>query len=294
MSLLSSPQGTPERIWSLIGGLAALGGSASRADYDALLNPGYVRDGMDVQAKDTLAGDSHSAIKSLAITEVADGKINLTIDPPLTAQVFADQIHDLLLSPANDSDAVVLEAYASLLTACDAKGGAEWIFETGRPDQANALNEGLAGGSGNEMNATKMASWQRWLAFLGLGTTTPLVQDSSDFPSPARRIARELERAGLAKGASLSANDFAALLAQRMPYLDGGRLFVQACQRRGHSPTPGRLSPLVSAALRDLHDSQTIRLVPTGDAAGVLRLTEDDTHPISAFATAVIFPEASE
>lgn len=295
MSLLSSPQGTPDRIWSLIGGLAALGGSASRGDYGALLNPGYVRDGSEVQAKDTLAGDTHSAIKSLNITETSSGgEIKLTIDPPTSAQIFSDQIHDLLLSPANDSDAVILEAYASLLVACDALGNAEWIYETGRAEQANVLNEALEGGSGSAMNATKMASWQRWLFFLGLGTTVPLVQETADFPSPARRVARELERAGLANGTRLPASEFAALLAQRMPYLDGGKLFAQACQRRGHSPTAGRFSPLVSAALRDLHDGQLIRLVPTGDAANRLRLTEDPAHPINAFTTAIIFPEASE
>jgi hypothetical protein len=292
LSLLSSPQGTPDRIWSLIGGLAALGGSASRRDYDALLNPGYVRDGVQVQAKEALAGDTHSAIKSLDITEaVGSGEIKLTIEPPESAQMFADQLHDRLLSPANDSDAVILEAYASLIVACDAEGGAEWIYEKGRNEQANELNKALAGGSGNAMNATKMASWQRWLAFLGLGTAIPLTQETADFPSPARRLARELERAGLAREMVLSASDFAALLAQRMPYLDGGKLFAQACQRRGHSPMAGRFSPLVSAALRDLHDAQVIKLVPSGDAASRLRLTEDPAHPINAFTTVTIFPE---
>ena len=79
-----------------------------------------------------------------------------------------------------------------------------------------------------------------------------------------------------------------------MPYLDGGKLFAQACQRSGHSPVGTRLSPLVSAALRDLHDSRVIRLVPSGDAANRLGLIEDPTHAINAFTTVVIFPETGE
>jgi hypothetical protein len=51
-----------------------------------------------------------------------------------------------------------------------------------------------------------------------------------------------------------------------------------------------RLSPLLSLALRDLHDAQSIRLVPSGDAAERVRLTEDAAHQIDAFTTVIIFP----
>jgi len=59
MTLLSSPQGTPERVWSLVAGLAALGGTSSRADLRPTpLNPGFERDGAEVKAKATLASDA--------------------------------------------------------------------------------------------------------------------------------------------------------------------------------------------------------------------------------------------
>jgi hypothetical protein len=62
----------------------------------------------------------------------------------------------------------------------------------------------------------------------------------------------------------------------------------------GHAAVSGRLSPLLSAALRDLHDDQTLRLVPSGDAAERVRLSEDSAHPIDAFTNVIVFPGAAE
>ena len=67
MSVLSSPQGTPERVWSLVAGLVALGGETDRETFDALLNPGYVKDGEQVRAKDTLAANALGAASSLGV-----------------------------------------------------------------------------------------------------------------------------------------------------------------------------------------------------------------------------------
>ena len=119
----------------------------------------------------------------------------------------------------------------------------------------------------------------------------PTERSAPDYPSPSLRIIRELERSELAPGSALSASDFVSLLARRMPYLDRGRIFSQACQRIGHVPTAGRLSPLLSAALRDLNDDQILRLIPSGDASDKVRLSADMAHPIEAFTTVVIFPE---
>ena len=56
MSVLTRPQGVPERVWSLVGGLSALGGTTDRATLDRVnewlastkANPAalrYVREG---------------------------------------------------------------------------------------------------------------------------------------------------------------------------------------------------------------------------------------------------------
>jgi hypothetical protein len=132
------------------------------------------------------------------------------------------------------------------------------------------------------MNPTKAVAWRRWLSFLGLGVQMP-IPSLVDFPSPSARIAREIERAKLKSGEDLTAAQFLDLLAGRMPYLDGGRLFRQACERIGHQPKPRQLSPLLSAGLRDLHDEGAIRLRPRGDSKDRVTLADDPAHEIQTF-----------
>jgi hypothetical protein len=244
-----------------------------------------------VKAKETLAGDAHSAALSLKLVEANREAVNLAIDAPNDFATFADLVHDQLLGLENgDSNAIILDGYAWIVAESDRQGGLEWIYQTGRDDFAERINAGL---SGTEMNTTKAVAWRRWLAFLGLGVTMPSDRNAPDFPSPSRRIHRELTRAGLKAGDQLSAEELMSLLARRMPYLDRGRLFAQVCQRMGHTANLGRLSPLLSGTLRDLHDDQTIRLVPSGDSAERVRLSQDNSHPIDAFTTVSIFPGGS-
>ena len=79
MTLLSSPEGTPERVWSLVAGLSALGGTSQRATYDGLLNPGFERDGDEVKAKATLAADAHNAALSLNLVESGRDQVTLSV-----------------------------------------------------------------------------------------------------------------------------------------------------------------------------------------------------------------------
>ncbi len=288
MTLLSSPQGTPERVWSLVAGLSALGGTSMRATYEGLLNPGFERDGAEVKAKATLAADAHNAALSLHLVETGRDEVALTITAPDDFAGFADLIHDRLIAlDSGGTDTVILEGFAWIVAESDRQGGLEWIYQSGRGEFADQANAGLVG---KEMNPTKAVAWRRWLAFLGLGVTMPNDRNAPDFPSPAARIVRELERSDFSFGTSLSAGEFLVLLSRRMPYLDRGRLFIQACQRMDHAATSGRLSPLLSATLRELHDDQTIRLVPSGDAAERVRLNEDSSHVIDAFTTVILFP----
>jgi hypothetical protein len=290
MTLLSSPQGTPERVWSLVAGLSALGGSLPRTTYEALLNPGFERDGVEVKAKATLASDAHNAALSLTLVDSARDKVSLAVPLPETFPQFADLVHDRLTAlGTGDGDAVLLEGYAWMVAESDRQNGLEWIYQAGREEFADKANAGL---TGKEMNSTKAVAWRRWLAFLGLGVPMPSDRSAPNYPSPASRILREIERAGVERGAVLPASEFVALIGFRMPYLDRGRLFVQACQRIGHTPPVGRLSPLLSAALRDLHDDQSLRLVPSGDAADRIRLSADSSHAIDAFTTVVLLPGA--
>ena len=288
MTLLSSPQGTPERVWSLVAGLSALGGTAQRPTYEALLNPGFQRNGSEVSAKATLAADAHSAALSLNLIKSSRDQVSLSIAAPNNFTGFADLVHDLLLVD-NDTnvDTAILEGFAWVVAESDHQGGLEWLYSIGRDDFADKINAGL---TGKEMNPTKAVAWRRWLAFLGLTVAMPIDSNAPDYPFPSTRIARELQREEISPRTSMPAIDFLALISRRMPYLDQGRLFKQACQRMGYAANSGRLSPLLSAALRDLHDNQTLRMIASGDAAERIRLHEDATHPIDTFATVVIFP----
>lgn len=292
MSVLSNPQGTPERVWSLVAGLAAIGGSAPRATYDALLNPGYLKDGSEMRANDLLAANANGAARSLKLVDAGRDEATLLIEAPADFGALADLVHDRLTGlAAGETDAPILEAFAWVAAECDRHGGVDWLYQAGREEFADLANAALVGedDDGKIMNSTKAVAWRRWLAFLGLGIVMPLDR-TPDFPTPVDRILRELTRAGIAPNTNMGAEAFVTLMAGRMPYLDRGRLFLQACQRIGHNPAPRRLSPLLSVALRDLHDERKIRLNPLGDAAERIRLTADNAHEIDAFSSVTIFP----
>jgi hypothetical protein len=295
MSVLSNPQGTPERVWSLVAGLAAMGKSASRGTYDGLLNPGYLKEGIENRAKDSLAANAHGAALSLELVEAGRDKAHLLIEPPSDFSAFADHVHDHLAAlSTGDPDAPILETYAWIAADSDRSGGTHWIYQCGREEFADRANSALVGEGedGKPMNTTKLVPCRRWLAFLGLGIPLPL-EGVPDLPSPIERISRELDRGNLASGSVMDADDFVTWLAGRMPYLDRGRLYIQACQRIGHVPAATRLSPLLSSALRELHDEGVIQLILSGDAAERVRLAEESTHAFDAFSAVTILPRAA-
>jgi hypothetical protein len=298
MSVLSSPQGTPERVWSLVAGLAALGGECERSVFDALLNPGFTRDGQLVQAKETLAANALGAASSLGLIDAGREKAILTPQALSFEDTndLADFVHDRLVSRSSgETDAPIFDAYAWMVAESDRKGGTGWIFSLGRDEFADAANTALVGqdDDGRLMNTTKVVAWRRWLTFLGLGTPLP-IPNVADFPTPAARLVRELKRANTSNGATMPAEQFLALISGRMPYLDRGRLFIQACQRIGHASSQRRLSPLVSVALRDLHDEGILRLNLSGDASVHVQLAEDPSHSVDAFTSVSIFPVVLE
>lgn len=291
MSVLARPQGLPERVWSLVAGLSAIGGRADRATFEALINPGFVKDGNLIQSNAKLAGDTLGAASSLGLVAYDKAEASLLLGQALaSAGDLADHLHDHLLRlPPEDTNKVLLEAYAWIVAESDRTGDLCWIYDLDRKVFADCANEALTGEDedGRPMNEFKAVAWRRWLLFLGLGIPLPL-SSAPDFPSPAPRILRELHRAGLDDSAERSAQDFLGFLAKRMPYLDGGKLFAQACERIKHVPRPRSLSPLLSAALRDLHDEGSVILRPRGDSSDAVRLTDDPTHPVQTFNTVIV------
>lgn len=286
MSILSNPQGYPERVWSLLAGLQALGGRSSRADFEALLNPGFTADDRNVQTEPSLARNASGAASSLGLIllDLEEASVGEGVQAS-TYEEFADLVHDRLAALESEApDSVILEAYAWVAAETDRQGGSFWIYETTReafPDHANGVLT-ASEGEGPALNTTKVPAWRRWLSFLGLGIPLPLGQGNPDLPLPSTRLVRELDRSDLPRGEEIEAAAFLQTVAARLPYLDGGRLYTEACRRIGHAPR-GALSPLLSAALRDLHDAGKLVLRTRGDAAGAARLAADRAHPVQTF-----------
>src|SRR5690606_34135446 len=133
---------------------------------------------------------------------------------------------------------------------------------------------------GKRINREKVVAWRRWLTFLGLAVSMPAPWPAQ--PAPTARIAREIERSNVS-GLEMAAGGFLNLLARRMPYLDRGHLYLQACDRLGWKPDPRQLSPVLSTALRELHDEGVMQLQLSGDSPDVVALAVDQTHLIGGF-----------
>jgi hypothetical protein len=295
MSLLSSTQGTPERVWSLVSLLAGNHGEMTRIEAEAWLNPGFLSAGTVVSEKQSAFAQVLGAATSLGAIEVEADTLRLATSlHPECFVGFCDWVHDRLsrLDSAT-KDAVVLETFAWVAVESDRKGGTGWISEETSSTFADAADRALPEGEdddgGRRMNTTKLSAWRRWLFCLGLMTPLPLPsQQQPHHPLVDGRLARELERAGVERGKKISAGDLLAVLAVRMPYLDGGRIYVQTMRRIGHAPASRRLSPVLSAALRNLHDEGVIELQRPGDSGDLVHLSADQPYRFESFQSVVI------
>lgn len=292
MSVLSRPQGYPERVWSLVGGLEALSAGLPRDDLVSLINPGPTRGGIVQKAAPNLASDGLGVAYALGVVDREGGQARLATERRAgNAAGFADQVYDILCgADGSDLNGVILEAYAWLVAESHRRQDIGWLFDLGQKEFAEMVDAGLAGrhdeDGGRLMNTTKAPAWRRWLRFLGLGVPMPV--GPPDFPSPAHRIAVELARANVEPGVTFSAEEFIGLVAQRCPFLDRGRLFVQACKRIGHAPKPRALSAILSCGLRDLEGEGVISLRLSGDAANGLSLSADPAAVQATFNSVVV------
>ncbi|MDI1328242.1 MAG: hypothetical protein PSV23_15725 [Brevundimonas sp.] len=294
MSVLSSPNGSPERVWSLVAGLDALGGRTERALLDGLFNPGYLVDGESNKVKDSLANDTYGAASSLGLLQL-NGK-EVVLAPELlsrSAMEMADVVYDELCGrAAGDTDAPLLDSYAWVAIEADRLQDLAWLFDLKGSEVADRINTVLVeeGASGSAMNPTKWVAWRRWMAFLGLSASLPFAS-AQDYLDPSRRLAREIVREAIEPGQRLSAPVFLEIIARRLPFLDGGRLFTRLSNQTNHTPAPRRISPLLSIALHGLHQQGLVQLLVSGDSAGVYKLFETEGDGPVAFDAVMIGEE---
>jgi hypothetical protein len=293
MSILSSTQGTPERVWSLISALSVNGGVLPRSEAAELLNPCFIQGGQIV--RDDGFNQTLGAATSLGVIEADQSTLRL--NPSCSANdysAFADWVHSRLVSlDSGEKDAVLLQTYAWMAVESQRTGSVSWVHEransTFADDADKALPDGTDDDGARRINTTKLPSLRRWLVFIGLMVPMPT---STPHPAADARAARELRLADVKRGAEISADEFLNVLKLRLPYIDGGSMFLEAAKRVGHTPTPRRLSPLLSATVRNLHDEDIIELRIRGDAGDVIELS-DTPHRVKSFHAVIVTRGAS-
>lgn len=296
MSLLSDTNHTPQRVFALLRLLDAQGGELEFETIKTWFKP-ELRGTNQRRSEDVNIRQMLGAAASLGMIEPAGhNRYRLSGQVPASLEAFADLTHDRLASAGNDDpDSIVLEAFAAMLAVTE-KQGTAWLDETAKA-RAGLIHAAVPRDSAESedenslrFNSTKIAPWKRWIVFLGLGISMP---GSDLYPYPAPRLAREIDRARADQSAAdrLDIEPFMNLVATRMPYLDGGRLFQSAAEQIRLAPLERRLSRVLSGALRDLHDDKRLKLETIGDAKQSYSLT-GDPHAVKNVATVHLTADA--
>jgi hypothetical protein len=285
MSLLTSTQGTPERTLSLVQVLAEHDGRLPRNELLAWLDPAVGRDqsevGNSVAAKQTVG-----AASSLGFVTESGGQYVLEagLDVP-DLDHFADLTHGRLLTlPENEVDTVLLRVFAYFVARTQQEKSTAWLHSATNKIVADGINKAFperadTGAEGRVFNEYKMAPFWRWIALIGLAVDLP---GGGFHPSVAPRLTLELDQAGLPSGEEIPIRQVLEVVAERMPYMDGGRLFAVAAEKIGLPAQTRAISPILSTAFRDLDEEGILTLGSRADAAGLVALADDRFSRIKA------------
>jgi hypothetical protein len=286
MSLLSDTNYSPQRVYALLRLLEAQDGQLGFGSIRTWLKPtmrGIEQKGSE---ENTNIRQLLGATASLGLIESpSQNQYKLTAPVPPTVEAFADTVHDRLAAlEMNHADSIVLEAYAAMVVLTEAEQGTSWL-DLNAKDRAAKINKSVRAAETEEedeekkrFNPTKSPPWKRWMIFLGLGVSMP---KSDLYPYPAQRLEREIARLRSEESLqkTLEVEEFLGRIAERMPYLDGGRLFLASVERVRLPPLGRRVSRVLSGTLRDLHDDKRLVLDAIGDAKDTYALTQEP-HPV--------------
>lgn len=289
MALLSATEGTPERVWSLVSILAAHGGRIERQELVQWLNPPFRSVNGEVEEKKTAVDATIQVALDLDFIDTSErGYVRLVCDHPFAKyNEFSDLVHGRLANLSDeDADAVLFEAFAWLAVQVEIEGSTLWVEDWSADEFADTGDEALTPDAGKRrFNTTKIAPWRRWLEFVGLSVPLPT---GEDYPCVTRRVERELFGGSLPLDEEIVAGRLLDDIAQRLPYLDGGRLFVRLCDRLGHRMAPQRLSRLLSSALRELDEDGRVTLIARGDTRYIAELAPDQFSRVQSFSAAIL------
>jgi hypothetical protein len=285
MSLLSTPTGRPERVFSLISLVRALGGRVKSSDAKEWLAPQYRSTEGSAQKSGERVREVFRVARDLNLLHADQDDWVSTVELPATRRGLALHVHTQLreLSP-EEPDAVLLRAYAWCVAYAEVNGTASLITKTAS-ELASEIAAGLGrteeGDDDKSFNTTKLSAWKDWMAFLGLGWND-LPGTTGFLPDPSRRIQEELLIL-TSHGKRVEAELFVEGIAKLLPYLDGGLLFEEACAKGLSRPPKGRLSRILSQALRALEANEVLRCDMEGDAKKGIALFPDPLSLTNAF-----------
>jgi hypothetical protein len=282
MSLLSDTNYSPQRIFALLRLLEAQDGQLGFDSIRVWLKPTIRGIDQRVSDENTNIRQLLGATASLGLIETpSQNQYKLTAPVPPTIGAFADLVHDRLVAlELSHPDSIVLEAFAAMVVLTEAELGTSWL-DMNAKDRAARINAAVRAAETDEdddekrrFNATKSSPWKRWMIFLGLGVPMPR---SDLYPYPTQRLAREIVRMRSEDTIPkvLEVEAFIGRIAERMPYLDNGRLFLTSMDRVRLPPLGRRISRVMSGALRDLHDDKRLTLDAIGDAKQSYALTQE-------------------
>lgn len=287
MSVLSRPQGTPDRVWSLISGLNAANFDVTPDDFLGLLNPGYNRAGVTEIANANLARDATGVATALGLVERENSLVRLKVDGIKTLDDFRNIVHGLLLATQEGTpDAVILDAYAWFVAESHKRQELDWILGLSADALVDMMSVGLVGedeDGSRPMNTTKLPALRRWLEFIGLGVFLPIGKQTPFYPSAAKRISVELGLNMTSVSTPMTGVEFLELLAKRCPYLDHGQLFQHACERIGYTAKPRQLSAITTVSLREMEAERLIEFNLVGDSSDAISFVHDPSFKTNSF-----------
>ncbi|WP_209508109.1 hypothetical protein [Ruegeria sp. HKCCSP335] len=287
MSVLSRPQGTPDRVWSLISGLKSAEFDLTPDDFLGLLNPGYNRAGVTEIAKTNLARDATGVANALGLVERENSLVCLRVADIETLDDMRDAVHrSLLTCQEGTPDAVILDAYSWLVAESHRRKELDWILATPADALVDMMSAGLIGedeDGSRPMNTTKLPALRRWLEFIGLGVFLPIGKQTPFYPSAAKRISVELQREMNSVSNPMTGIEFLDLLSTLCPYLDQGILFRRACERIGYTANPRQLSAIATVSLREIEAQGLIEFNLVGDSSDAISFVHDPSFKTNSF-----------
>ncbi|NJN35762.1 MAG: hypothetical protein HC794_00375 [Nitrospiraceae bacterium] len=269
-------------------GIQASGGKLSPEDFGSLLNPGYMRDGTKIIAERTLAQDATGVSTSLRLVNKENNSFHYALEQSLTYETFSDIVHDILINtPNEEANSTVLDAYAWLVAESHKQKDLSWSAFKDTRSFVEEMLEGLTGDDDDgarPMNTTKLPAWRRWLVFLGLCESLPGLTNAPLWHfSPARRIKKELQCANVPEGQIFTGSELLRTIANRCPYLDGGRKYQNACSKMGYVHGQRELSAALTVGLRELEAEEVLEFGLLGDSSDALLMVPDPTLRTNSF-----------